>query len=293
MSEHSVYETAPAKINIHLRVGNRRADGFHNIESIFQSISLADSLYISLAKRFSVRCLNFTLANESSLKKAYEAFCKFTGFSNGVDVLLLKKIPACAGLGGGSSDAVAMLRGLRKLSGFDISDKILYDMALQIGSDCPFFIKAGSAFVSGRGELIKQLEGKSAMGLLLYQNIESKTAQAYDLLDNERVRAGYSDFGLLEDSVITEAIYAEYKKAVSDWGKGEAFFRNDFETVIFKTEPKIKKAKEALLKAGADFASMTGSGSAVFGLFESDEKLRKAIKILKPRFDFCEPFLFC
>lgn len=295
MSEQTVYETAYAKINLHLEVGHKRVDGFHNIESIFQTISLADVLQVRLSRCFSVECLNFNLPAENSLKKAYEVFCEFTGFSGNVDMLLLKRIPTCAGLGGASTDAVALLRALQRLSGFPLSSELLEKMALRIGSDCPFFIKGGTAYVSGRGEVVESLISKKAYGVLVYPNVECETVKAYSLLDEMRTRGKIFTYESCSIEAELEQkralIIEEYKNLKRSW-KGITF-KNDFESVAFSGSDEVFKAKQALYDLGAEFSLMTGSGSVVFGLFTDVEMLNRAVKSLKKVYDFCEPFLFC
>lgn len=291
MLERSVYEAAFAKINLHLRVGKKRTDGFHSIESVFQSISIADVLQLRTAAAFSVKCLNFALPSENSLKKAYTVFCKATGFNKGVEVLLLKRIPACAGLGGASTDAVALLRALQRLSGIQLSEAECARLALEVGSDCPFFVRGGAAFVTGRGEMIKPLTAKQAIGLLIFPKTESKTTEAYALLDMERAKRSAECTATTVAPPEADALCAVYEKW--DVCKENPHFVNDFEHIMTQRLPEVREARSALLEAGAGFVRMTGSGSAVFGLFESEKTLQAAIKTLKMRFRFCEPFLFC
>lgn len=298
MLDTPVCEMAPAKINLHLQVGAKRTDGFHEIESIFQSISLADWLLVRVSENFSVTCVNYELPAENSLTKAYRVFCAKTGFHRGVEVTLIKRIPACAGLGGASTDAVALLKALNRLSDVSLSETELAAVALEVGSDCPFFIKAGTAFVSGRGEILESVQSKAGCGLLIFPQVPSKTEKAYSLLDTYRnVKSEATDekpvelrLGSTERELQLRALYTAGD--FSAWSGSAVSFTNDFETVVFAQHREVAEAKKALLKAGADFALMTGSGSAVFGLFERDTDLQSAEKKLKTQFRFCEPFIF-
>lgn len=289
----SVCETAFAKINLHLKVGNKRSDGYHEIESLFQQISLADYISVSLAENFSIESVNFKLPVENTLKKAYEVFCEASGFQKGVKVLLVKGIPSGAGLGGASTDAVALLKALNRLSGVGFSELELEALALKVGSDCPFFVKGGTSFVSGRGEKLEQIPSFTGFGLMVFPQVESKTQKAYALLDEARGASKKSckatkDFGNRKE------LLRKYKtKPFSKWvGNGTELFTNDFEKVIFQNQPEVARAKVAVLKAGADFALMSGSGSAVFGLFEKVENLQEAKRLLEKEYSFCKPFIF-
>lgn len=291
MLESSVYETAFAKLNLHLQVGEKRQDGFHNIGSIFQTISLCDFVFVKYSEKFSVNCLNFNLPAENSLVLAYKAFCEKTDFNKPVEVSVLKEIPSCAGLGGASTDAVALLKGLNRLSGKNLSVKDLEELAIKVGSDCPFFVQGGTAFVSGRGEVLEKLQARDCKGLLIFPKTEVKTFSAYKKLDELRVL----DKNCFLDMSKKQAFIKKYKtEDFSEWGKTteKGLFVNDFEKVVFPEFTEISEVKNALIKTGADFALMTGSGSAVFGLFNKVETLKKAHKKLKKRFDFCQPFLF-
>ena len=288
MLDASVCEIAPAKINLHLRVGCKRTDGFHEIESIFQAISLFDCVSVRVSEVFSLRCVNFDLPTENSLTKAYNVFCAMTGFQKPVEIAALKRIPTCAGLGGASTDAVALLKALNRLSGAGLSERELSSLALEVGSDCPFFVKAGAAFVAGRGEIVEPIKSASGCGLLLVPHAKSRTEQAYALLDKTRTSGSVELTRERKSRLIAMYATGEF----STWRGSSELFVNDFEKVIFENRREVAEAKDALLKAGADFALMTGSGSVVFGLFQSSERLRSAEINLKKRFRFCEPFVF-
>lgn len=288
----SVCETAFAKINLHLKVGNKRSDGYHEIESLFQQISIADYISVSFAESFSVESVNFKLPAENTLKKAYEVFCEASGFQKAVKVLLVKGIPSGAGLGGASADAVALLKALNRLSGVGFSELELEKLALKVGSDCPFFVKGGTCFVSGRGENLERICGTMGLGLAVFPQVESKTREAYALLDNARRLVKKTSETCFAFGDRNELLHKYKTVPFSAWAYGKEFFTNDFEKVIFQNQPKVAKAKTAMLKVGADFALMSGSGSVVFGLFEKAENLQRSKTLLEKEYRFCEPFIF-
>ncbi len=286
MTEHSVFLPAYAKINLHLRVLGKRKDGYHEIESVFQRISIADSLLVRLVPSgFSVHCPNFELPVENTLRRAFELFKATTGFSGGVNVSLVKGIPVGAGLGGGSSDAVELLKALNILTGAGLSLSEMQPLALQIGSDCPFFLQEPVAVVSGRGEVFSPIDARlDCLGVLIFPDVHSSSAEAYSLLD-KRNRCHGNCFKKSPDGFLAE----QYKLDFSKW-----CFVNDFEEVLFEKHSEVLQAKSALLSAGADFALMSGSGSSVFGLFplSKSELVKKACEELGQIWKFCKPFVF-
>ncbi|MBQ7612211.1 MAG: 4-(cytidine 5'-diphospho)-2-C-methyl-D-erythritol kinase [Spirochaetaceae bacterium] len=287
----SVFIPAYAKINISLRVGEKRNDGFHSIESIFQEISLADYLSVSLSEKpgCTVFCLQGSIPECNTLTKAYTCFCTASGFQGGVEVKLIKRIPACAGLGGASSDAVALLKALDQLVGTRFSRSEFLTLASQVGSDCSFFVEGGAAYVSGRGDVVDHIESRSLQGLLVFPHCESATARAYELLDNYREQTGF----LSKNARLSRRRVLDFfcTEPVDVWAEKTDCFCNDFEPVMLGLHPEIQKAKQALQSVGASFSLMTGSGSSVYGLFESAKATQEAFEVLRTQFSFCELFL--
>lgn len=281
MTVDAISVRANAKINLHLEVLGTREDGFHDIKSVFHKISLADEL---LVKPFSneCRCIihspKLKLEEENTLTKAYLFFSEKTGIKSGVEVFLLKNIPVGAGLGGGSSDAAALLKALNCLFKCGLSKEILQAIALNVGSDVPFFLEeAPAAFVSGRGEKIEPFSADKCFGVLVVPDIFSSTGKAYKLLDSfyEKNR---------KESLENPCIFC---------GKDfcEMPFFNSFEKPLFEVFPQIAEIKKVLIKNGADFAMMSGSGSAVYGLYKSEKTAAQAYFELAKQWNFCKFFI--
>lgn len=279
MIKEAISLSAYAKINLHLEVLNRRRDGFHEIVSIFRLISLADELLIEKISEKNVCSVCSplqSLPKNNTICKAYEEFQTLTGIESGIRVRILKHIPAGAGLGGGSSDAAAVLSGLNRLFDAGLPPEKLETAALNIGSDVPFFLKGSAALVQGRGELLRPLRMKSGFfGISIFPGIMSSTKTAYDLLKRtaEPVLPSFNpeDFCGL---------------GCKDWP-----FFNSFEAPLFEAYPAIKKAKLRLLDCGADFALMSGSGSSVYGLFKDEKTAGRAFSELSGCYKQCFLFL--
>ena len=176
---------APAKVNIGLKVLKKRADGYHNIESIFQTLDFSDELQIRRIpqKECIVRCAQMQLPLENTLTKTYSAFCSETNIDFGVEVVLNKFLPAGGGLGGGSSDGASLLKGLAELAEIQLTDSLADAVAEKVGSDVFFFLHSGffqrgrgCALVSGRGELVESIESRTDLSfVLIFPGIHSFT----------------------------------------------------------------------------------------------------------------------
>lgn len=256
---------APAKINTGLRVLSKRKDGFHNIETIFYPIALFDVIKISIEKLPDTRAAsriiiktNSELNIENEKNICYRAVKMFmdrfeiNGFYK-FSVHIKKNIPTGAGLGGGSSDAASVLKVLAKHFRLPVTDSAgsLHKLAAELGSDVPFFLKAKPAYAEGKGErltLLPRFKIKSKI-LVVNPGIHISTPNAYKQLKVKR-----SKVRLLNQV-----------KAFSF--NNEKLLINDFERAVFKEHPEIENIKYDLLKLGAGFALMSGSGSSVYGLF--------------------------
>jgi 4-diphosphocytidyl-2-C-methyl-D-erythritol kinase len=258
-------ERAYAKVNFNLKVLPKRSDGFHNIESIFQTVDLFDELNVTTSENdcCNVVCEKLNLPVQNTLTMAYQAFRECTACDvPGIRVVLKKGIPAGGGLGGGSSDAAALIRVLEKMCGLKLSESQLDYIAGKTGSDVFFFMHCGpdgkgAALVSGRGEHVKRIESRQDLLLLLvFPAVASSTKEAYSLVD-EDIQKGYKvkcpDFKDLA------SIYADEPK---NWG-----FKNSFTPSLCSKYKEIDRALEQLKKTGADYVEMSGSGSTVFGVF--------------------------
>ena len=261
---------APCKLNIHLEVGKRRADGYHNLQGIFQLISLCDTLAATKIEESECRvhCREMALPCGNTIARAFDAFRQATGIKGGAAFELIKRVPSGAGLGGGSSDGAAALRALNSLYGTNLSIEEMEAMALKVGSDCPFFIRGGAALVGGRGEEIFRLEdAPKRHGVLVWPNVHSSTKEAYAMLDAARESSGGAD-ALKRDAA---SMQAEYRLPPAQWR-----FYNSFTPLLCGKFPSIGKALVDIKEAGAAFCSMTGSGSAVFGIFDDEREAKAA-----------------
>ncbi len=279
MVNSAISVSAYAKINLHLEVLNKRKDGFHNIASVFHPISLSDELLIEEIPNSSdcnVFSPLFELPKENTITKAYKEFVEFTGITRCVNVRLIKNIPVGAGLGGGSSDAASFLLALNRMFKANLSKEELKRIALNVGSDVPFFIENRASVVTGRGERIKPISlNPSYFGILVFPEIHSSSKEAYSLLKRN-------------ESDKTASIINFKDFCCQDCCKWPFF--NDFEEVLFKEYPEIKSLKQDILLSEADFALMSGAGSSVFGLFKDEKKAKMAYYRLKKQYKLV--FLF-
>ncbi len=249
---------APAKINLSLKILNKRKDGYHNIKSVFQTVSLCDEIFISdsqTEKEIEFICEpKVTKKPEDNL--AYRAILllkKYTYENGKIKVKIVKNIPVGAGLGGGSSDAAGVLKGLVKFWNIKISMDVLKKLALKLGADVPFFLYGGKCLVEGIGEKIKRLkptpEEKNFYILLVYPEFKISTKKVYEMFDKCHCK---------------EFLIAEQQST------------NDLEKIVFKKYPELKEIKEKLIDSGTIFSSMSGSGSTIFGIFKKKSDAVKA-----------------
>jgi 4-diphosphocytidyl-2-C-methyl-D-erythritol kinase len=270
--KRSMAIVAPAKINLSLAVGPRGDDGYHAIGSIFQAISLSDSIELSLMDEPGIQldCDCDCRVEDNTMYKAallYTEALRRDGLSvPGISIRAAKRIPSGAGLGGGSSDAVAVLKALRELIPGTVDDLRLAAMAVAIGSDLPFFLGGSCAAVRGRGELVESIAPRLDYALVLAKpSFSIATKDAYGLLDELRPRALMREGDALELS-LQEALGSFADEAPASWN-----FPNDFYTALVGRYPGLALIKGRLSELGADFCSLSGSGSCLFGVF-MDEK---------------------
>ncbi len=272
--------SAPAKINLELLVGAPRADGFHDIFSIFQAVSLADTVTVSLVEGRGVAVSgDCDCPPERNIAfKAAEAYLAAIGETGtGVLIEIDKRIPIGAGLGGGSSDAAATLAGLDGLLPGRLGREGLAALAARIGSDVPFFLGTACAAVRGRGELLAALVPRSDYTLVIVDpGVSVSTKEAYALLDRSRERSAEATASEGLERGLSQAAAAYASLAPAAWP-----FVNDFYPVISSAYPRIREALEAVRRSGAAFAAMSGSGSAVFGVYEAREEADSAMRALE------------
>jgi|YNPMSStandDraft_1061717.scaffolds.fasta_scaffold01080_9 4-diphosphocytidyl-2-C-methyl-D-erythritol kinase len=254
---------ANAKINLGLQVLNKRTDGFHNINSIFAPISLYDEITIKESDYFNLQSnVDFGISDDENLViKAAKKFNQVIGENISYEITLIKNIPMQAGLGGGSSDGATVLKMLNEMHNYPLNNEELSKIALELGSDVPFFIYNRIALATGRGEVLEFLDIELNWNVLVvFPNLNISTREAYSQLQ----RTG---------TLINEI---DLKKGLFE--RDFSIFINDFEEYAIKKFSIIKKIKDELLKNGAFFASLSGSGSAIFGLFDDEQKMQEAAK---------------
>jgi 4-diphosphocytidyl-2-C-methyl-D-erythritol kinase len=269
-----------AKINLGLKIVARRPDGYHEIRTVFQTVGLHDSLRITLTRKrgeTSVECdhPDIPKGEENLVYRAAEVWRVARGFKGGIAIQLEKGIPAGSGMGGASADAAATLAGLERLTGDRLGIATRMDLASRLGSDVPFFLWGGRALGIGRGEEVYPLPDlPRRYCLIAFPGFSVSTAEAYR-------KTGRLVLGQLTERPGTSRIgsFGEWSHfPLLDWGPAE----NDFERFVFAKWPELARWKSQLIRAGAETASLTGSGSAVFGLFDSARKLTHAQR-LAPR----------
>ena len=274
-------QRAFSKINVGLAITGKRDDGYHNIDTIFQSIFLGDSLYF--ARHHSVVFsgdapeLPYYMAQlipyaESNIAmKALRMVQDYTGCKQGAAIHLLKRVPPCAGMGGGSGDGAAMLLGLNKFWDLRLTDEELLTMASKLGSDVPFLLKGGTARGTGRGELLETLPTSSAQWLLIVKpEVSISTAEAYGRF------AGTSR--VTSDTMDTVTAHMNAK----DFCQAFISSDNTFEELIFPVHPELTACKQFFLDRGFP-TIMTGSGPTMVVLLEKaldairlQEEIKKA-----------------
>jgi len=276
-----VFELAPAKLNLSLKVLPKRADGFHNIESIFQKIRLCDELTVkrSASAGCSLHVQGMDLPADNTVQKAYTLFTEVTQIREGIAVDLVKHIPSGAGMGGGSSDAAALLRALNSLFSAGPSQDILVKIAEKVGSDVPFFLYGDCAVVSGRGEIVRPINGRRDLFfVVICPDVHSSTKEAYALVDEWYMNNSISKV----DWPSLDELEGVYKQPVGEWT-----FANSFTYPLINRYPEIQIALAAITDSGADFVDMTGSGSTVFGVFDARGKAQDAYNRLASCFKHC------
>ena len=250
------------KINLGLHILQKRADGFHDLETVFYPIPLRDGLEIIQNASPSQNQIEFTSSGlaidaepeDNICVKAYHLLKKDFPQLPSVKMHLHKTIPSGAGLGGGSADGAFTLLLLNKKFNLDLNEDQLTQYALQLGSDCPFFIINKPSYATGRGENLQsiELDLSSYQIVVVNPDIHVNTSWAFSQITPHKERKSLKE-------IITLSI-AEWRE----------YLKNDFEEVVFLHHPEIKNIKEQLYEQGAVYASMSGSGSTVYGLFDKN-----------------------
>lgn len=258
---------APAKINIGLSILSKRLDGFHNLSTLFYPINdLFDILTFEPSDNFRFDCDSNSVPNDqyNLVVKAKNILESFSGKSIKVKITLKKVIPSQAGLGGGSSDAAATLISLNEMFQLGIKHEQLIELALQLGSDVPFFIKSKPAIGTSRGEVLDYLDLDIPEPILIINpRINISTKEAFNNISPEIIKFDFRT--LIRESKL-------------DYALMRSVVKNDFEKYAFNKYPEIGKLKNSLYEYGALFSLMSGSGSTVYGIFQNVRMAEDAIK---------------
>ena len=274
--------TAYAKVNFGLnvlpKIGGEQKNEYHNLESIFQTVDLYDVLTVEKndSTFCTVICNDMELPEKNTLTNAYDAFFEITGLKKvGISVELKKGIPSGGGLGGGSSDAAALVRALQEICDIRLNQEQLNFIASKTGSDVFFFMNCdeqgkGCALVWGRGEYVKKITPRKDLFLvLIFPQQNSSTKEAYELLDEAYKRGEKLESPSFDD---VENIY---NRSVEDWT-----FINSFTPVISNSCEEIRLALKDLQKVGCCYSEMSGSGSTVYGVFTLRQQAISASNLL-------------
>lgn len=270
---HPIMFRAYAKINIGLYVVERRPDGYHNIETVFHRIDLWDELAFALSPAIEVRPTTPDVPGDASniCHKAARLLQEHLGISAGVRISLRKQIPVGAGLGGGSADGAMVLRELPAFWGRVVDESTLRRLALELGSDVPFFLGRESAVAGGRGEILDYFPLDIPFVILLcYPNIHVTTGWAYG-----RITPGTVGKPVDLRQAVLRGMHEPVRLA--------QLLRNDFEPVVFASHPAVAELKQTMIREGAVFSLMSGSGSSVYGFFSEIQDAERVAASLAAR----------
>ena len=263
---------APAKVNFFLAVRKRRADGYHEIETWMQKLELADTISLQAAgSGISLQCpgADLPVNSENLAWRAAALFFEKTKIQAGIKIELIKKIPVAAGLGGGSSDGAAVLKGMNTLFSAGLSQQQLMDMAYSLGADVPFFIaERNAAWATGIGEKLEKAELRDPCWLVLVN-------PGFPV----STRWVYENFALTtEDNTFNLERLLLYRNLCQN-------LFNDLESVTLKKYPEVATIKKKFLTCGADAVLMSGSGPTVFGIFQDEKTAWGCVHYFRPHFD--------
>ena len=262
-----------AKINLGLNIVERRPDGYHNLQTVFYPVPITDALEVQpMDERFpspydcDLKVSNFHIEGDEQHNLVVRAYGllkqDFGERMKRVHTYLVKRIPTQAGMGGGSSDCAAMIRLLNEMFNLQLSDAQMIDYAARLGADCPFFVLNRPVYAEGIGEKMSPIELslKGWQLAIVRPDIPVPTKEAFSLITPRQPQRNCRDIVM---------------QPVETW-RDE--LTNDFEQSVFAIHPEIGKVKDSLYEMGATYASMSGSGSALFGLFPSDFKFSEPLE---------------
>lgn len=271
-----------AKVNLALTVGGRRPDGFHEIQTIFHTVSLADRLtlyWTGGAKTGIVVTSTVDIPGENIAARAAHEVLAATGARGHLAIHIDKRIPMGGGMGGGSTDAAAVLHALPRLTGRALEGEQLAQIAARLGSDVPFFLHGGCALGFGRGEQLYPLpDARAPYGVLIAPGVHVSTAEAYRAL----ARPPVAELTSTAPSRILKGLQSlawalDLRSEIDVWA---THCGNEFEDVVFRQYPVLQSLKRKLERMGAAPALMTGSGAAIFGFFRDRSAVQAAIEKL-------------
>lgn len=264
---------SPAKINLFLRIMKRRPDGYHELASLFQTIDLCDEIQLKSAEQAEhdvLTCSDPALPTDHSnlVIKALQLFRRKTGLAKKFVIHLQKHIPQQAGLGGGSSNAATILWALNALCGHRVSVGKLAEWGAEIGSDVPFFLSHGTAYCTGRGEILRPMDAPQGLSSLwIVKPLEGlSTPQVYGKFD------------------VSQAEKRDPEQALTSFYSGSPVYFNDLESPAFSVMPRLAMLKQQLLDAGFSHVLMSGSGSSFFCLGDASPPSLEDCTVYKTRF---------
>jgi len=261
---------SPAKVNLHLSVLRKREDGYHDIATLMQRISLYDELtFVSLAEGITINCPGSNLPVDAGniVYRAAQAYFSYTGYKQGIAITVAKRIPVAAGLGGGSSNAATTLVTLNEMTGAGCSLEELMKLGKTLGADVPFFIFGKTAWATGIGDCLQAAENIPPRWFLLVNpGFPVSTKMVYESLNlrltKDRINYSIPAFKIGMGNDVTEGL------------------KNDLEEVTMAHHPLLNQIKQLLLSCGASGALMSGSGPTLFGIFETESQTRTAGEVL-------------
>ncbi|MCR5327801.1 MAG: 4-(cytidine 5'-diphospho)-2-C-methyl-D-erythritol kinase [Saccharofermentans sp.] len=299
--------TAYAKLNLFLRVRGILPNGYHRLYSVMQEIDLADNLTINIYPEretgFEIRCIgrNDIDPDKNLCSKAKDRFFSYLRKKAATDpsvrytvpyieIVLTKAIPSESGMGGGSSDAAAVLMVLQEHFGNPFTDEELNQLAVNVGADVPFFLYGGTCLCENVGEEIRHLESLAGIPLLIVKPSKGvSTPECFRAIDSKPL----PEFDEERYSAFINNLNNEDKTPLVRFLEGSDLLTNDLEMPSVESVPEIKKAIDLLLETGAKYSRMTGSGSAVFAMYDSEEARDAAYKNIKesPEISGCDVFV--
>jgi 4-diphosphocytidyl-2-C-methyl-D-erythritol kinase len=263
---HRLELFAPAKINLGLEILRRRTDGFHDLNTVFAALAFGDTVGLAPRTDDAITCAvsgaELPLDQSNLAVRAGRLLQEAIGTDRGLDIVIEKRIPMGAGLGGGSSDAAAVLIGAPVVWNLEIRRERLLELALDLGSDVPFFLSGGLVVAGSRGERLERIDVEAPWFVLLVNpGIHVSTPEAFAAVSRTGERRA-----------------SDLATALADPRSMRATVVNDFEAAVFAAHPQLAVIKRELYAAGAFFALMSGSGSTMYGLFEERSGAERALE---------------